>query len=55
MITAAILIYSALLFALGVIVGQLKGKGEFAEKTQQKKFEYNSEILNFLNYDGTEQ
>lgn len=54
MITALILIYTALIFALGVIVGKLDKRGEVILE-KQKVSELNNEILNFLNYDGTEQ
>ena len=55
MITAMILIYTALIFALGVIVGQTARRGEEVFQKTTPKTEFNREILNFLNYDGTEQ
>ncbi|MBO5852317.1 MAG: hypothetical protein J6Q74_00710 [Clostridia bacterium] len=55
MITAIILIYTALTFALGVMVGSLKRRGEEIMEKPRKTSEYSSEILNFLNYDGSEQ
>lgn len=55
MITALILIYTALIFALGAIVGSLNKKGEMILEKQKPKAELNSEILNFLYYDGTSQ
>lgn len=54
MITALILIYTALIFALGVLVGGLEKKGARIED-KRKEAELNREILNFLNYDGTNQ
>ncbi len=55
MITALILIYSALVFALGVIVGRIDKKGEKILEKQKPKTEFNNDILNFLNYDGSSQ
>ncbi len=55
MITALILIYTALIFALGVIVGKLDKKGEKILEKQKVTSQLNNEILNFLNYDGTSQ
>lgn len=55
MITALILIYTALIFALGVIIGSLNKKGEEILEKQKPEYEPNSEILNFLHYDGTNQ
>ena len=55
MITAIILIYSALIFALGVIIGQLEKRGKALKQKPRKVSEFNSEIQNFLNYDGSEQ
>lgn len=55
MITALILIYTALIFALGVIVGKLEKKGEKIFEKQKATSKLNNEILNFLNYDGTSQ
>ncbi len=55
MITAVILIYSALLFFLGVMVGSIAKKGEEVLKKPKPTADLNREIINFLNYDGTEQ
>ncbi len=55
MITALILIYTALIFALGVIVGQTAKRGEQAIMKPTPKTEFNTEIRNFLNYDGSDQ
>ena len=55
MIAAVIIVYSALLFLLGVMVGGVAKKGgEISEKPKHTA-EFNTEIINFLNYDGTEQ
>ncbi|MBQ1186381.1 MAG: hypothetical protein IIX54_01660 [Clostridia bacterium] len=55
MITALILIYTSLVFALGVIIGNIHKKGEEIKKSATKTAELNNEIFNFLNYDGTNQ
>lgn len=55
MIVALILIYTALIFALGVIVGQTARKGQAAIIRPTPKTEFNTEIRNFLNYDGSNQ
>lgn len=55
MITALILIYSALIFALGVIIGRLEKRGEDLPEKPKPKTEFSTEISNFLNYDGTSQ
>ena len=44
MITALILIYTALIFALGVIIGGLNKKGEEILEKQKPEYEPNSEI-----------
>lgn len=43
--------YSALIFFLGLLVGKKKKK----EKTKTPKTDINTEIINFLNYDGSNQ
>lgn len=55
LITALILIYTSLVFALGVIIGNIHKKGEEIKKSATKTAELNNEIFNFLNYDGTNQ
>ncbi|MBQ5911112.1 MAG: hypothetical protein IIW94_03785 [Clostridia bacterium] len=55
MITAIILVYTALIFALGAITGSLKRRGEEPTAETKPTAEFNTEILNFLNYDGTDQ
>ena len=54
MITALIFIYSALLFALGVMVGKIAKKGE-EETVKKPQTDYDRELLSFLNYDGSQQ
>ena len=53
MITALIFIYSSLLFALGVMVGEIAKKGE--ETVKKPQTDYDRELLSFLNYDGSQQ
>ena len=55
MITALILIYTALIFALGVIIGRPPKRGEVLINKPKVKTELNDELANFLSYDGTEQ
>ena len=55
MITALIIIYSALVFFLGAAVGKIAQKGETVEPKPKRKADFNTEITNFLNYDGTDQ
>ena len=55
MIIAMILVYTALVFALGVMAGQAARRGDAALQKETPKAEFNTEILNFLNYDGTSQ
>ena len=43
--------YTALIFLLGL----LAGRGKKKEKPKAPKTDINTEIINFLNYDGSEQ
>ena len=57
MITAGLIIFGALLFVLGVIVGSTVKNQECPCRTTYKTElpQCSKEMQNFLNYDGTEQ
>jgi hypothetical protein len=58
MITAGLITFGALFFALGLIVGITLKKGECPYSDSLKQCAVSmelKEIKNFLNYDGTEQ
>ena len=43
--------YTALIFLLGLLAGRGKKKG----KPKEPQYDINTEIINFLNYDGSNQ
>lgn len=52
MIIILLLVYSALIFTLGTLFAK---RGEKGEDKRERKSEFNRELINFLNYDGSDQ